>query len=271
MFNALACSDIDSIPFIAVTISTPFDRYKQLLQLRKSIIEIQNESNQTNECVNNTQYPNFWQVNTMDMLTRDNVARGFIFLITRISNFAFKSLIKDKFVMHKTDNNLSINVKSISSEVTSKIYGLSAYYFVETYRTYSIFKGQLSTMQSLYSGFGVQCLRIILQTTITNIINDKFNDKFDNGSNGLITVSFGFVWFSIAQIITYPLDTISKRQTITNESPLQATKHLIRKYGYVSLYDGICWEIVSDFIAYTSCLAAYFHFPNIQFSYLKHC
>ena len=96
----------------------------------------------------------------------------------------------------------------------------------------------------------------------SNIINDKLTAKFDDGSNGIISLGIGFILFSIGQILTYPLDTISKRQIITNETAVRATTTLIKKHGLTSLYDGCLWECISDLVTYTTYMTAWVNYPN---------
>ena len=155
-----------------------------------------------------------------------------------------------------------INIKSISSESIAKIYGLSSYYFIESWRTFRIFNIKQNNFWRFYDGFTIQCLRILLQTIISNTINDKLTPKFDDCSNGIISLGIGFISFSIGQILTYPLDTISKRQIITNETAVQTTTTLIKKHGLTSLFDGCLWECISDLITYTSYMTIWVNYPN---------
>ena len=267
MFNALICDDVGRIaPYITIAISTPFDRYKQLLQIRKTIIEIQNDTNNNkNLDFSNAeilQNPKLSNINSLTSIKYDCLSRSIMVLITRITNFTFQKMIKPKLLRQPIDSDFIGDMKSISSESIAKIYGLSSYYFIETCRTYSIFGNSLPNRYSLYNGFGIQCLRILLQTIISNKISDKLSAKYEDGSNGFVSLGIGFISFSIGQIITYPLDTISKRQMITNEPIIEATNTLVKKHGYSALFDGCLWEVISDFVTYTTYMTIWINCPT---------
>ena len=270
MFNALISNDVDKLaPYIAIAISTPFDRYKQLLQLRKTIIEIQNgeiEKSNIEKCdvsavTQLLQNPTLTDVNPMEAIRNDGLSRSIMVLTTRVTNFVFKQMIKPKLLRQPGDSDFVGDIKSISSESISRIYGLSSYYFIETWITFRLFGRKPKSYWCLYDGFPIQCLRIILQTIISDRINDELSAKFDDGSNGMISLGIGFISFSVGQALTYSLDAISKRQILTGETVVETASNLMKKYGYSAFYDGGPWEFVSDLVAYTTYMTMWVNLP----------
>ena len=60
--------------------------------------------------------------------------------------------------------------------------------------------------------------------------------------------AFGYLTTVTAGLLTYPIDTIRRRQMITSESSYQATKTLICNHGWTSLFAGATMNIYRGMI-----------------------
>ena len=99
-----------------------------------------------------------------------------------------------------------------------------------------------------YAGFPISVLGIFVYRFSYFGLYDTFG-CFVRNSSFLKKFCFGYSITIAAGLLSYPLDTIRRRQMITSETIIDATKHQVAPGGWTSLFDGAMINIVRGLIA----------------------
>jgi hypothetical protein len=106
-----------------------------------------------------------------------------------------------------------------------------------------------------YSGFWTACLKILVFRSTYTFLYDfmehciaKHSRTQSNNAKKpmlnsmeyvILMIGLGYGASLISSFVTYPLDTVVKRQMITNESTTDAFSNIVKKHGWRALLDGI--------------------------------
>eukprot|EP01084_Bolivina_argentea_P220216 373250_1 len=135
-------------------------------------------------------------------------------------------------------------------------------YMVDIDNTYN---SQNTNIFSLWSGYGTAVfesfIHCILYYKFTKLTKNKFKQlhiSFKQKEQGEYMGEYEdklkqnlikYLSMTLTNIITYPLDTIRKRQIIANEDFGESLDNITLNYGWLSLYDGIFMYLLKSFVS----------------------
>ena len=225
---------------VSKTISSPFERYKLILQLRNTIKEQNIATNIDDADLEN---PSFVPCISQDMklLWSGGMYTAIRYFPTHILSFMFTKPIKSASIFNITSDDSSwmkFSKKVTAGGIAGGISVAFIYSFDQMATIYQLgIRKDLKSILS-YRGFGLSCLGVFLYRAFYFGLYDTGRPMLGEEASMVKMFIFGYCTTLTAGMMTYPIDTICKRQLLTDETAWEAGSILVEKHGWMSLWDG---------------------------------
>lgn len=131
-------------------------------------------------------------------------------------------------------------LKYIGRQCSLRTFSMSVLYGFDIMYIRSILEIQQGNLRSLYTGFGVSLVNMFVRVALRKAVGDTMPvGKPVSVWNALVRWTMD----RIVDLITYPFDTIRRRQVLTDESFLEAASNLIENHHWMSLWDGALYQV----------------------------
>eukprot|EP01084_Bolivina_argentea_P092109 165750_1 len=218
------------------SIAMPIHRYGTILQVEKTMID-----ERTDWQYSNINFCSVFDTNSIMAI----YYRSCLLLTSHGTAQIFKEKIKRKINVQRTDKRYIRIIKRVMFSTITRIITFSfGHYF--------------SVMQSLCSvdtlpenkqwrfgftqrGFSMLCLTTIIDQLLWYSSYYLFAPYLKKTMHSKIRTY-------ASNFLIHPLYSIMRRQIITNENIFDATKYIIKNYGFISLFDGALYEIFRSII-----------------------
>ena len=216
-----------------------------ILQLRNTIREKQIATNIDEEMLEN---PAFLRMKPAA------VFRGQLYAIlsyfpTQALSFWIKERVKSVFCKFKSPSDsalLQVSKSIVRGGVSGSLSLAFVYSLAQMQQLYAlgIEDKQRWSLGPLHSGLPIACCGIFLYRALYFVLYDSSRGMLGEKPSLLSQFLLGYGVTVGAGLLSYPLDTIRRRQLLTDEDAMQAAKNLVDKYGWMSLWDGASCNIV---------------------------
>ena len=233
-------------------IFAPFDRYKLMLQLKRTMTELVEDGKLDQDDleidIKNLTDPTFFGYGPITDLFRGGLYNTLRYFPTQAINYALANKIKNIGIMLKPQEQDSGLIKLSKNIAVGGITGTISLAFIYGFDVYimdkrlgiksesKFMKSQRPNIVSYYNGFLISILGVMVYRGGYFGLFDALKNK--DGESAKSAASKGFAITIIAGLLSYPIDTIRSRMCITGESGLEAYTNIVEKYGYFALWDG---------------------------------
>ena len=237
---------------ITNTICAPFYRLRSIIQLKRTIIECNVSTTIPNECLSN---PSIFTIITTEgflSLYNGNLYSALRVFGQNTLHLIIKKKIRDRFFPYKpTDPYYMLVFKVFLSGYLGNIIAANFTHYL----LLNAFKSRLSIISTndYKYRFGIFQSQFASSCTVSFVYRACwFITKYGIEPN--IRVLRHNYWIKkiirkfIYAVLPRPLDTIRNRQIMTNETMYTAARNLYRNHGWRAFYDGICTELVDEFM-----------------------
>ena len=174
---------------------------------------------------------------------------------TQALNFLFKEQIKQFFKVDRNDSYVKKFTYNILSGSIVGALSLAIVYPLDTMRTRfgvgitnttpttrsndsNQLQNMLETFTNLYSGFPISLFGIMAYRAAYFGLYDAARPLLAPDAGFLASFALGYSVTVSAGLISYPIDSIRRRQMLTNESAIEAIRNQTSQHGWLSLFDG---------------------------------
>eukprot|EP01084_Bolivina_argentea_P293638 505054_1 len=246
---------------VSKTVAAPFESLKLVRQLCKTLSEIEDIPSYVSD-------PSKFDILLLYQIIQH---KGILFLFsgnlynclkyfpTSAISFMFKNRIMQSF---KVPINASPLRKIFTNILAGGVAGSLTMLFVypmDTIRTIygcdinGTMKNNLSWTQ-LYSGIPISCFGIFVYRGLYFGLYNFCRPMLSQNSSFVTRFVMGYTVTVSAGLLSYPIDTIRRRQMLTNENLYDAVMNLGNKHGWLSLFDGSMTNIYRGILG-AACLA----------------
>eukprot|EP01084_Bolivina_argentea_P288597 495362_1 len=251
---------------VSKTVASPFKNVKQIQQARNIVLQ--------SDQFDNDKIPDYlltddWFPVLMYNIVQDKGISGLFagnlmgiarYFPTQMLNFMFKNKIKSIFKSSKNDGYAMKLSKNVAAGGVAGAISLLFVYPMDTmYEKQSVNyyynqddetdkkEQEQSFISKYYSGIGISIVGIIVYRGIYFGLYDilSANIKTDNPKQ---KYAMGYAVTVCAGLISYPLDSIRRRQMLTGENVNDAYCNIVQQNGIISLWDGAMLNIFRGMI-----------------------
>eukprot|EP01083_Nonionella_stella_P064769 169115_1 len=238
---------------LSTTVSTPIQNAKSIHQSRNTILQ--------SDIYNNNSIPSYllnhdWTHTLLQNIAKDKgitaLFAGNLFNIVRsfpssALDFALQNAINSMFPT--SSDSITIAKRIISGSIAgalslSIVYPFDAmnqrnilYFYYNQEDNMNKQKQKKNKLSNYYSGFPISIAGLIIYRALHSILHHAFKPmvKSEDKVQGFI-VGFGVTL--VSGLVTFPLDTVRKRQLITGENIMDAFAGLVKRNGIIVLWNG---------------------------------
>eukprot|EP01084_Bolivina_argentea_P248299 415309_1 len=245
--------------FGSKTIAAPFERIKLILQLRRTIKQFNFETTIDETSLNSRFILSSFSKSDILASFSGNFYNCIRYPPIELLRRSIKPLITTKLRPNRNDPYITKLLKSVVSGSLHGCFTLSLVYCLDRIRTL-LAVGMRNKYDNNHwrfgitqPGFNISCLGVFLYRALYYITHDGVSLLLPPNATTTTKFICGYLATIAAGILTYPLDTIRRRQMISGEmNSIIVYKDMVNKHGYISLFDGALWNIIRGMIGVAS-------------------